>query len=199
MGECGVRIVAGAWRGRPIKAPAGRDTRPTADRVREALFSSLVSLLGADLGGRVVLDAFAGSGALALEALSRGASHAVLLESDRGARAVAEENVRALAAESRARVVAGDAFAAAERGGPPGGPFGLLFADPPYRIEPARVRRLLEALTSSGMLEGDAVVAYEHASDAVPSWPDGFEDVRTRRYGSTAVSIAIYRTGVPAE
>ena len=186
-----MRIVAGDWRGRRIAAPAGTSTRPTSDRVREALFASLTSSLGAGLGGVRALDAFAGSGALGLEALSRGASSAVFVESERGARAALEANIAALGAADRGRVIAGDAFALAARHGIPGGPFGLILLDPPYRIDEARVRKLLEDLVASGSVEEGATVVWEHGRDVLVSWPQGF-DVRTaKRYGSTALDIAV--------
>jgi 16S rRNA (guanine966-N2)-methyltransferase len=186
-----MRIVAGEWGGRRIEAPKGRETRPTSDRVREALFGSLGSLLGPALAGARVLDAFAGTGALGLEALSRGASAATFVESDRAARAALTANATALAAGARANIVAGDAFKLAPLGGLPGGPFGLILLDPPYRIDTACVRQLLEDLVTGGALHEGAVVAWEHASDMDTSWPEGF-DVRTeKRYGSTALDIAV--------
>lgn len=188
-----MRIVAGEWRGRRIEAPKGRVTRPTSDRVREALFSSLTSLLGPGLGGVRVLDPFAGSGALALEALSRGASRAVAVEGDRDARRTLEANALALGAASRLRVVAGDAFKLAAHGGLPDTPFGLILLDPPYRIEPVRVAGLLADLTASGAVDGGAAVAWEHASDTPASWPEGFDVRTTKRYGSTALDIAVWK------
>jgi 16S rRNA (guanine966-N2)-methyltransferase len=119
-----VRIIAGAWRGRPIEAPPGQGTRPTADRVRETLFSMLASRLGSFEGLRVA-DLFAGSGALGLEALSRGAAHATFVENDPAAAAIIRRNAGKLGAE--VQVLAGSAFAL-----PGSDPFDLIFADPPY-------------------------------------------------------------------
>lgn len=185
-----MRIVAGAWRGRVLRAPKGHSVRPTSDRVREALFSSLSSLLGSDLGGAAVLDAFAGSGALGLEALSRGASHVAFMENDTDARAALSANIATLDAASRTRVIAGDAFSAATRSSAGGsGPFALLLLDPPYRISSAQVVGLVEALAGEGFLSDDAVAVYEHASTASPLEPEGFEIHRTRRYGSTSVTM----------
>lgn len=191
VGERGVRIVAGEWRGRRIVAPKGRTTRPTSDRVREALFSSLGSLLGPALGGQAVLDAFAGSGALGFEALSRGALRSVFIESDAEARRALQENAEDLCAGSRARIVAGDAFALARRGGLPDGPFGLILLDPPYRIDAARVEQFLEDLVAAGLVARDGVVAWEHASDVPVSWPAGFDAHASKRYGSTALDVAV--------
>ena len=121
-----MRIIAGEWRGRSIEAPPGRGTRPTADRVRETLFSMLVSRLGSfdDLN---VADLFAGSGALGLEALSRGAASATFVESDPAAAAAIRRNADALGAANRARVLSGSALALARSD-----PFDVIFADPPY-------------------------------------------------------------------
>lgn len=187
-----MRIVAGEWRGRPLRAPKGAATRPTSDRVREALFSSLASMLGPDLERRAVLDAFGGTGALGLEALSRGASHAVFVESDRVARETLAANIAVLGAGARARVVAGDAFALAPRGPVAGGPFGLLLVDPPYRIDSACVTKLLVDLVSTGSVQRGAVVVCEHAADSEVSWPEGFDERVNKRYGSTGVRIAVY-------
>src|ERR1051326_412360 len=121
-----MRIIAGDWRGRPIEAPPGRATRPTADRVRETLFSMLASRLGSFEDLRVA-DLFAGSGALGLEALSRGAATATFVESDAKAVAVIKRNASKLGAIDRVRVVAGSALSL-----PGSEPFDLLFADPPY-------------------------------------------------------------------
>lgn len=195
MGERGVRIVAGEWRGRRIEAPRGDRTRPTQDRVREALFSMLTSLLGPGLGGVRVLDAFAGSGALGLEALSRGASSAVFVESERAARAALSANAATLGAQDRTRIVAGDAFVLAARGGLPGGPFGLILLDPPYRIEAARVAGLLERLSATGAVTEGAAVVWEHACEVPVQWPRGFEPASAKRYGSTAIDIARMQMG----
>lgn len=170
-------------------------TRPTSDRVREALFSSLTSRLGPDLGGAVVLDAYAGTGALGLEALSRGGSRAVFVESDRNALDALGSNVRALATREEAQVVAGDVQKLANAHGVPGGPFALLFLDPPYRIDAARVHQLLDALAGSSSLADDATIVWEHASTSTIDWPFGFEVLFEKRYGSTSVSVAAYRRG----
>src|SRR5690349_9440951 len=120
-----MRIIAGRWRGRSIEAPPGLGTRPTADRVRETLFSMLTSRLGSFENLRVA-DLFAGSGALGLEALSRGAAHATFVESDAKAAAVIKRNAAKLEAEE-IQLLGGSALAL-----PKAGPFDLIFADPPY-------------------------------------------------------------------
>jgi 16S rRNA (guanine966-N2)-methyltransferase len=121
-----MRIIAGQLRGRKLHAPPGFDTRPTADRVRETLFSMLASRLGSFEGLRVA-DLFAGSGALGFEALSRGAAHATFVEIDPKAAAAVRANAEKLGVTDRIRVLAGSALAL-----PPGEPFDLILADPPY-------------------------------------------------------------------
>jgi 16S rRNA (guanine966-N2)-methyltransferase len=192
MGEQRVRIVGGTMRGRKLVAPKGEGTRPTSDRVREALMSSLTGRLGAGLGAAVVLDLFSGSGALALEALSRGATRAVLVERDRGALSAIAQNVEGLGLGDRVTVIAGDVLGVAMNRVRAVGPFSLLFCDPPYRIDQARVAGALEALGRSGAITMGAPLAWEHgAGGAVPE-PEGFAQERTYRYGDTAVTLLRY-------
>jgi 16S rRNA (guanine966-N2)-methyltransferase len=187
-----VRIIAGEWRGRAIAAPDGRATRPTSDRVREALFDVLAARLGPSLGSARVLDLFAGSGALGLEALSRGACHAVFVESGRDALRILNANVEALGAGDRATVIAGDAMGAAVPRAVSAGPFTLLLLDPPYRIDRAEVAQLLDRMAASHALVPGALATVEHASAAGAPEPASLEWVRTYRYGETAISL--YRT-----
>ena len=139
-----MRIIAGEWRGRPIEAPPGSATRPTADRARETLFSMLASRLGTFEGLRVA-DLFAGSGALGLEALSRGAASATFVESDARAMASIRRNAEKLGATARVQVVAGSALAL-----PRSVPFDLIFADPPYA--PKLGAAVIESVNQSGWL-----------------------------------------------
>jgi 16S rRNA (guanine966-N2)-methyltransferase len=187
-----MRIVAGQYRGRRLAAPKGDGTRPTTDRVREALFSSLTSLAGPALGGGSALDAFAGSGALGFEALSRGLRHVTFIERDRAALSVLKANAATLGAESDVNVVAGDSQLLAARGSIPGGPFSLLLLDPPYRLDAGEVGRFVAALVARDLLEDGALVVYEHASGSDMSWPAGIIPVASKRYGSTAVEVAEY-------
>jgi 16S rRNA (guanine966-N2)-methyltransferase len=187
-----MRIVAGQWKGRNLVAPQGRDTRPTSDRVREALFSSLTARLGTDLGGAVVLDLFAGTGALGLEALSRGASRAVLVEHDRGALKAIADNVAALGATDDVSVIAADALGPALTRAGRLGPFSLLFCDPPYRIVQARVAAALARLGRAGSIEFGAALVWEHAAGSRPPIPDGFARESDYRYGDTAVTLLRY-------
>src|SRR5205085_6438388 len=128
----GVRIIAGQWRGRPLEAPPGRGTRPTSDRAREGLFSMLASRLGS-FGDLQVADLFAGTGALGLEALSRGAAHCVFVEKDRGALDILRRNIDRLGAGELAEIRA----QSVEHAPQPARPFDLILMDPPYRAGPA--------------------------------------------------------------
>ncbi len=141
-----MRIIAGAFRGRKLQAPAGMETRPTADRVRETLFSMLASRLGAFEGLRVA-DLFAGSGALGLEALSRGAAFACFVEQDQRAIEAIRANIAALGIQDRSQLLARSALAL-----PPAEPFDLIFADPPYALQSgsAVVRELMRVGWAGG-------------------------------------------------
>jgi len=186
-----MRIVAGTLRGRPIEAPGGEGTRPTTDRVREALFSSLYSLRGG-FEGAIVLDAFAGSGALGIEALSRGAQSAVFYERDAKAASVVRANVKACGlGASQASVVQRDIMKT-----PPAGqaaPFDLVFLDPPYAYDPTEVLAMVRALDDARVLAGDAIIVYEHAIKAKDevakaAGQAGFETVANKKYGKTGVT-----------
>jgi 16S rRNA (guanine966-N2)-methyltransferase len=161
-----VRIIAGAWRGRRLAAPAGQGTRPTADRVRQALFDMLWH---APWGGRAlmegasVLDAFAGTGALGLEALSRGAAAATFIERDAAALAALRANIAACGAGARARVLAADATRP-----PPGDACALVFLDPPYGAD--LVARAVVALAAAGWIAPTALIVAELGrAEALPA------------------------------
>ena len=190
-----MRIVAGEFRGRPIVAPKGRSTRPTADRVREGLFSALTSRLGADLGGGAILDAFAGSGALGIEALSRGARHATFVEKDATAARTLRTNIGSLGLGDRSTVIQADIRSLSRRGVLPGQSFALLFLDPPYRIGQAEVRALIDALSDTGNLTEGAVVVWEHDSADDADWPPWIEPLFDLQYGSTRVDAGTYSRG----
>ena len=162
-----MRIVAGDWRGRKLVAPEGRQTRPTADRTRETLFSMLASRLGSFEGLRVA-DLYAGSGALGFEALSRGAEHATFVETDRAAVKAIEANSKALGADNRIAVRAMSATTL-----PAGPPFDLVLADPPY--EEGSGTAVAEAVAKAGWLAPGGWMAVEtHRGDAVAP-PEGWE------------------------
>jgi 16S rRNA (guanine966-N2)-methyltransferase len=171
-----VRIVAGRWGGRRLVAPPGRTTRPTSDRVREALFSIL-----APLDGEEVLDLFAGSGALGLEALSRGAAEATLVERDRAALTALHANVEALGAD--AHVIAGDVAAFLVSAAAAGGHYDLVFLDPPYRSTVGLGRELsLEPVLAPG---ARVVVESDRRSPLDLHIPL----IDERRYGDTLIRI----------
>ncbi|UGS35830.1 16S rRNA (guanine(966)-N(2))-methyltransferase RsmD [Capillimicrobium parvum] len=172
-----MRIVAGQWRGRRIVAPPGRDTRPTSDRVREALFS----ILG-PLDGTAVLDLFAGSGALALEALSRGAARAVLVERAPAALKAIRANLEALGASAEVR--ARDVRAFVRDASAAGGPYDLVFLDPPYRDAAG----LGPALELAPLLADSGRVVSETDRRAPLALP-ALEVTDERRYGDTMIRI----------
>lgn len=138
-----------------------------------------------------MLDAFAGSGALGLEALSRGALRVTFVDTARTAEAVIKKNADALGLAGQTAVVSRDLFRPASAP-PVGSPFSLLFLDPPYRIVPALVSRLLQDLAGVGAFASGAVIVYEHAASSQPEWPQGFVPEGDKRYGGTAVSYAVW-------
>ena len=189
MRQSGVvtRIIGGVAGGRRLSVPP-RGTRPTSDRVREALFSALDHEVG-DWSGCRALDLYAGSGALGLEAVSRGAEAVVLVERDRAAVEVIRRNAAAVAV-GEVRVLTGDV----ERvtASPPADdiptPVNLVFLDPPYAVENSVVSVVLGDLATHGWLAPDAVVVVERQSGSEAlTWPTGFDEGRTRRYGDTAL------------
>ncbi len=190
-----MRIVGGKWKGLAIEAPEGKGTtRPTTDRNRERFASMILSARGLDLEGVSVLDAYAGSGAMGFELVSRGASRATFIDLDRRAVArigrTARNSLHAAPGEWRA--VSGDALALAEQGRVPGGPFGVVFLDPPYAVEAQKVAALVEALAASGQLEPAAVVVYERSSKAPGISGDGLSLVKSKTQGATAVDLMVW-------
>jgi len=178
-----VRIIAGSFGGRPLVAPRGRATRPTADRVREALFSILGDVEELD-----VLDLFAGSGAFGLEALSRGAATATFVEKARPALAALRANVEALAVADRVFVLGDDVEGALPRLTREGRRFGLVFLDPPYAA--GRGAATLAALASGGLLVPGAWVVVERSSlDPAPDAPDALPPRFERTYGAATLSF----------
>ncbi len=190
-----MRIVGGEWRGRPIESPRGRDiSRPTTDRVREAIASMLESALDGGVEGSRVLDAFAGSGALGLELLSRGASHVTFFDLDRGASALVQRNLAKLECErERARVVAGDVITAARRGRMPGAPFDVVLIDPPYALGTSPAENLVSALASRGLLAHGAIALFERISSTPALVLEGFDTLREKRYGQTCIDLLRYQ------
>jgi 16S rRNA (guanine966-N2)-methyltransferase len=173
------RIVGGTAGGRRLRVPPGRDVRPTSDRAREALFDTLGTLL--ELGQARVLDLYAGSGAVGLEAVSRGAGHALLVEADPRAASAARANAAAAGLADRVEVVRDRV----ERvlGTTPSQPFHLVFADPPYALPDADVERMLHLLTIRWLADRAVVVVERASRGAGPTWPTSLEAVKKRRYG----------------
>jgi 16S rRNA (guanine966-N2)-methyltransferase len=181
------RIVAGEARGRRITVPEGKGTRPTADRVREALFSALEAALDGGLAGRRFLDLYSGSGAVGLEAVSRGAGHATLVESDARALRVVRSNAATLGLAVDVvglpveRVVAAPALA----------PYDVVFADPPYSLPAPALFGVLADLLANGWLTDEAVVVVERPSrERDWAWPEGLEESRAREYGEAVLRYA---------
>jgi 16S rRNA (guanine966-N2)-methyltransferase len=178
------RIVAGIHGGRRITAPSGRDTRPTADRVREALFSTLESLT--DLAGARFADLYAGSGAVGLEAASRGAAAVLLVESDARAARIIRANIAALDLSATCSLLVTRVAAALAT--PPAAPFDVVFADPPYAVAEQEVADLLGDLVRHAWLASGAVVVVERsARSPEPAAVEGVTSERGRRYGETAL------------
>ena len=178
------RIIAGTAGGRRLSVPPGRGTRPTSDRAREGLFATIAAIRG-PLGGARALDLYAGSGAVGLEALSRGASDVLLVESDPRAARVIRGNIGALRLPG-ARLVCDRVERALARGPRGDPPRDVVFADPPYAAPDARVQRMLAALRDRGWLAPGALVVVERANRAGPvTWPAGYTPERSRDYGGT--------------
>ena len=182
-----MRVIAGAARGRTLRAPKGRTARPTSDRVREALFSSL----GEEVVDAVVLDLFAGTGALGIEALSRGAVSAVFVERNTGVATFLGLNLESTGFEESARVVRAEAAAFASR--PTGGPFTLVFCDPPYEEPLADIVELIEILHDKGAIAPGArvVVERDRRDPALSTDPVALGRLlamdRQRSYGDTVL------------
>ncbi|KUL52072.1 16S rRNA (guanine(966)-N(2))-methyltransferase RsmD [Streptomyces alfalfae] len=175
------RVIAGTAGGRRLAVPPGNGTRPTSDRAREGLFSTWQALQGT-LDGTRVLDLYAGSGAVGLEALSRGSAHTLLVEADARAARTIRENVRAVGLPG-AEVRAGKA-AQIIRQGRPSTPYDLVFLDPPYAVGDDDLREILLTLRSEGWLTDEALVTVERSTRGGEfGWPEGFEPLRSRRYG----------------
>ncbi|MEO5874037.1 MAG: 16S rRNA (guanine(966)-N(2))-methyltransferase RsmD [Streptosporangiaceae bacterium] len=174
------RVIAGAAKGRRLAVPEGKDTRPTSDRAREGLFSTVQSLLGSLHGCRVA-DLYAGSGAVGLEALSRGAAHALLVEAGPRAARVIRDNIASLGLPGAE--LSADRVERVLRNGPRER-YDFVFMDPPYALPDKEIGAVLEALRDNDWLAGDALVAVERSRRGEPvAWPAGFEAERERKYG----------------
>lgn len=183
-----MRIVAGAFRGRPLVAPKGHLTRPTADRARQAIFNVLEhASWGPALDGARVIDLFAGSGALGIEALSRGAAFCLFVDRAEPARAAIRTNLAALGLGERARVDSGDAGALPGRSAADGAAYDLAFLDPPYGEGLGEAT--LARLAGGGWLAPGAVVSLERGAGDTSPVPAGFELIDERRWGAAKVGF----------
>jgi 16S rRNA (guanine966-N2)-methyltransferase len=195
------RVIAGEAGGRRLAVPDGRDTRPTSDRAREGLFATVASIVGS-LAGTRVLDLYAGSGAVGLEALSRGAEHVLLVEYGARAARVIKANIDAIGLPGAAVIAdrvervlargpapAGDGPAPApSQASPSGARYDVVFADPPYAMADADVSRMLSLLADRPWLAPGALVIVERATRSGPlRWPDGFVPDRARKYGEATL------------
>ncbi|WDI32534.1 16S rRNA (guanine(966)-N(2))-methyltransferase RsmD [Hyphococcus flavus] len=182
-----MRIIGGKFKGRSIIAPKGMTSRPTTDRTREALFNILSSRDDVDFEGARIIDLFAGSGALGLEAMSRGGAWCLFVETDAAARGAIRDNIEALSLFGVTRLHRRSATDLGAKPANVGPPFTLAFLDPPYRkglYEPA-----LKNLKDGGWLQPGAIAIVEQAKDETPPSADGFIEVDRRIYGDTQVGI----------
>ena len=197
------RIVAGAARGRRLSVPAGRDTRPTSDRAREGLFASVLAIRGS-LDGARVLDLYAGSGAVGLEALSRGASDVLLVESDARAARVIRGNIDAVRLPG-VRLLADRVERVLARGPGEHPPRDVVFADPPYAAPAEEVQGMLAALGGCSSHHGSwlapgALVVVERGTRSGPfAWPAGYTPERSRGYGEATLWYGLAAGARPAE
>ena len=188
-----MRIIAGEMRGRTLYAPAGMDTRPTQDKVRESIFN----ILRFDVQDARVLDLFAGSGALALEAVSWGAQSAVAVDFSRAAIECIRRNVQAARAQDRVRILPMDYRRAIDQLAARGERFDLVFLDPPYRM--VNTGEMAAQLFEKGLLDPECLVVIEHARDVAPALPPPFEAADERTYGQTKVLFARIASGAAQE
>lgn len=180
-----MRIVAGKFRGKAITPPKGDEIRPTSDRVRESLFNILASRIGPVFEGKRVLDLFAGTGALGLEALSRGAAHAIFVDAGIEARGLIRDHIQSFGVAGQAKLLKRDATSLGhvERFRP----FDLVFLDPPYGK--GLGEKALVSLRDGEWLSKDAILVLEERADVALDLPEGFVLEDTRKYGDTAIHI----------
>jgi 16S rRNA (guanine966-N2)-methyltransferase len=177
------RVIAGEAGGRRLAVPGGRETRPTSDRAREGLFATVSSIAGSLAGARV-LDLYAGSGAVGLEALSRGAGHVLLVEAAARAGRVIKDNIATLGLPGAQVIIDRTERVLARGPADPGARYNLVFADPPYALDGEEVTAMLTALADRAWLAPGALVIVERATRSGPvRWPAGYVQDRARRYG----------------
>ncbi len=186
------RIIAGAARGRRLVVPVGQGTRPLADRAREGLFASLISLRGTMAAARF-LDGFAGSGGVGLEALSRGATSVLLVEADPKAARIIRDNIVRIDLPGAEVVVSKVERLIAQPC--PADPFDVVFLGPPYAMPNEVVRHTVALLAAGGWIQHDAFIVVERSSRGqVWNWPRGCHPIQTRRYGDGTLWYARYET-----
>ena len=178
-----MRIIGGEARGRTLLAPRGQTTRPTQDYVRESLFN----ILQFECPGARVLDLFAGTGALSLEAISRGAQCAVLSDCDHSALSCIRKNIEQVRCADRCRVIPRDYHAAISQLGAEGKNYDLVFLDPPYRME--NTGEMIDELEQAGLLAPEVLVVVEHRRGAGPRLGPGFRAADLRHYGDTEITL----------
>lgn len=178
-----VRVIAGSAKGRRLQVPSSKGLRPTADRARETLFN----VLAPQLAAAVFLDAFAGSGAVGIEALSRGAKEAVFVERERGAAAVLAANLELCGLSGAAEIIRAPWIAAVRRLAERGGPFGIAFFDPPY--DWTKAHTCLEGLSEYGLMAPSGIAIIEHRASTPPRGAEGWRLRRTVEVGDTSFSF----------
>ncbi|MCL6473276.1 MAG: 16S rRNA (guanine(966)-N(2))-methyltransferase RsmD [Firmicutes bacterium] len=179
-----LRVIAGVAKGRKLYAPKGADIRPTSDRVKEAIFN----IIGREINNKNVLDLFAGTGSLGIEALSRGAEHAYFIDSKTQAIDLIKKNLDITGLDGKATVIKSDVYKAIERLAKNELRFDLIFLDPPYRISVSFLDAILNMLASD-ILKKDGLLVLEHAAKTEPRSVEGLELESTRIYGDTAVTF----------
>lgn len=196
-----MRIIGGKFRGRPIIAPKGMTSRPTTDRTRESLFNILSARDDVDFEGARIIDLFAGSGALGLEAMSRGGAWCLFVETDAGARGAIRDNIEALSLFGVTRIHRRSAMDLGPKPAGVGPPFTLAFLDPPYGkgfAEPT-----LRALSQGGWLAPQAIAVVEQGKTEPTAKVEGFTEIDNRQYGDTQITLFLYepqeKTGDPEE
>jgi 16S rRNA (guanine966-N2)-methyltransferase len=184
-----MRIVGGRFRGHALKGPSSDAVRPTSDRLRETVFNILAHGYGDAVAGARVLDLFAGTGAMGLEALSRGAAFALFVDNGAAARGLIRENVEALGLGGQSRLFRRDATRMGPAG--PNEPFSLVFCDPPYGQGLAE--RALASCAAGGWLTEDALIVVEEAQGVAVKLPAPFSEIETRDYGQTKLTFGRFQ------
>ena len=185
-----MRVVGGAFRGKTLEAPRGRDTRPTTDRMRESIASMILSAQGLDLSECDVLDAFAGSGAMGIELMSRGARSCVFCERDRRAANVVRANCASVGlTHGSFRVICADSLRLASSSVLGKERFSVVFCDPPYAMEASVVSQLVRDLRGCGRLAYDCLIVYEHASDGSHIDMPSVRMLRSKTHGTTSIDL----------